>query len=128
MSLFDPIYKLFSIFQKRRFFKKMLGDVNSPNPAISENDLDLRRKKAYTDLVEAYVKHYITKSKSNQCMKKWFFALVFIMLFGLIAGVAVSLIFLFSANADTTTKLAGIISSVIGIVSSIIVLPTIMAT
>lgn len=113
---------------KRRFFKEMLEPVSNPRPAATESDLALEREKAYTDMVAAYVKHYITKSKSNQTMKKWFFALVFFMLFALIAGVCVCMIFLFSCTEDSTTKLAGIISSVVGIVSSIVVLPTIMAT
>lgn len=115
-----------SAFDWEDFFDDIGDDSES---IISEKEAaspKAQRDREYTQLVHAYTEHYSKKSETNRLLKVIFFGFTLLLLGLLVLGcVAVAIVVCIFVN-DQVAVLTTLVSSILGAVSSILILPTII--
>lgn len=106
-------------------------DKNLNNAVASQNqeqDIEYdRRNKLYTELLNTYIQVYNGKEKAKSIYKAIFFTVTMLLFFGIVASCLVSMVVL-SIYGDGSLANVGIaISNIAGIVSTLIILPKIIA-
>lgn len=86
-----------------------------------------RRNDLYSDILEEYISINKAKSKANKHYKFWFFLISMIVFAALAIGPIVVFINIAGKECATITDLATVLGCITGIITSIIVIPKIIA-
>lgn len=84
-------------------------------------------KLPYKQLLTNYNDHYRKRNEQNRILKTWFFILTFGLVIGICILLAVLCIILAKRGLETAGQIGVVITAVGSILSSIIILPTIIA-
>jgi ABC-type proline/glycine betaine transport system permease subunit len=103
-------------------------DIITDKVQVRESRVDpiTKREGIYNDLIDAYKKHYETKSKHNRRLKIAFFCIIMSLIALLVIGLVVLCICIVFKWENSSESIAVIITSVGTILSTIIALPTII--
>ena len=85
-----------------------------------------KREGIYNDLIDAYKRHYDTKSKHNRGLKIAFFCVIMTLIAFLLIGMITLCILVVCKWENSSQAITVIISSVATVLSTIIALPTII--
>lgn len=104
-----------------------LLESSEKNSAEDNDPQYTRRNKLYSDLLELYIEEYENKSKWKKGYKLAFFVVVMFCFFGIIGASLYAIIIVAQKDDPSLYDLGTIIGSVAGIISSLVVLPKIIA-
>lgn len=127
-SLLDSLHGILQESNDRPFEAE---DKNLNNAVASQNqeqDIEYdRRNKLYTELLNTYIKIYNGKEKAKSIYKAIFFTVTMFLFFGIISICLYSMYMLSKHGNGSLANIGVAISNVAGIVSTLIILPKIIA-
>lgn len=94
---------------------------------IGENAQYSHRNQLYSSLLEKYITIYEKKEKAKAWYKGIFFAVTIILFVVIVVGCLYSILLLQHGNASDVTNVSVAIANIAGIISTIIILPKIIA-
>lgn len=86
-----------------------------------------RRNNLYGDILENYISINKAKSNANKCYKFWFFLISMIIFACLTIGPIVVFLIMACKDSATATDFAAVLGCIAGIITSIIIIPKIIA-